>query len=33
MYLSQPVSDFSGDALNIAILARTFKGLPLDYIR
>ena len=30
MYLSQPISDFSGDALNIAVLARTFKGLPID---
>ena len=33
MYLSQPVSNFSGDALNIAILARTYKGLPIDYIK
>ena len=33
MYLSQPVSDFSGDGKNIAILARTYKGLPYDYLK
>jgi len=33
MYLSQPVSDFDGDARNIAILARAFKGLALDHIK
>lgn len=32
-YLSQPLSNFSGDALNVAILARTYNGLPFDYIR
>ena len=33
MFLSQPVSDFDGDAKNIAILARTYKGLPLEFIK
>ena len=33
LFLSQPVSDFSGDGKNIAILARTYKGLPLDYVK
>ena len=33
MYLSQRVSDFSGDGKNIAILARTYRGLPIDYIK
>jgi len=33
MYLSQPVNDFSGDGKNIAILARTYKGLPYDYLK
>ena len=33
MYLSQPISDFIGDAKSIAILARAYKGLPFDYIK
>jgi hypothetical protein len=33
MYLSQPVSAFSGDARNIAILARAYNGYPMNYIK
>jgi hypothetical protein len=33
MYLSQPVSDFSGDGRNIAVLTRTYKGLPFEFIK
>ena len=33
LFLTQPVSDFDGDAKNIAILARAYRGLPLDYIK
>lgn len=32
-YLSSPVSSFSGDDKNIAILARVYNDLPLDYIK
>lgn len=32
-YLSKPVSEFSGDAMNIAILARAFNRLSFDYVK
>ncbi len=31
-YLAQPIDSFSGDARNIATLARTYKNLPLDFV-
>ncbi|MDR1053155.1 MAG: family 10 glycosylhydrolase [Planctomycetaceae bacterium] len=31
-YLSKPVSNFKGDDLNIAVLARIFNNLPIDYV-
>ncbi|MDR1485658.1 MAG: family 10 glycosylhydrolase [Planctomycetaceae bacterium] len=31
-YLSKPVGSFKGDDLNIAVLARIFNNLPLDYV-
>ncbi|MDR0705305.1 MAG: family 10 glycosylhydrolase [Planctomycetaceae bacterium] len=31
-YLSQPVGNFKGDDLNIAVLARIFNNLPIDYV-
>jgi hypothetical protein len=32
-YLTQRVGSLSGDARNIAALARAYLGIPLDYIR
>ncbi len=32
-YLSNPVDSLKGDEQNIAILARTFNNLPLDYVQ
>jgi hypothetical protein len=32
-YLSHPVDSLQGDERNIAVLARAFKGLPMDYVR
>ena len=32
-YLSQPVDSFSGDAKNIAVLARTYTGKSMDYVQ
>jgi hypothetical protein len=32
-YLSTPIDTLKGDALNIAILARCFNNLPLDYVK
>lgn len=31
-YLSKPTKSFQGDDLNIAVLARTYLGLPLDFV-
>jgi hypothetical protein len=31
-YLSKPVGSFKGDGRNIAVLARIFNNLPIDYI-
>jgi uncharacterized lipoprotein YddW (UPF0748 family) len=31
-YLSRPAKELKGDELNIAILARAFNNLPLDYV-
>ena len=32
-FLSHPIDSLKGDELNIAVLARAFKGLSLDYIK
>lgn len=32
MYLSQPVSEFIEDGKNVAILARTYRGLPVEFV-
>jgi hypothetical protein len=31
-YLSKPLGDFKGDELNIAVLARVYNNLPLEYV-
>jgi hypothetical protein len=32
-YLSKPIDSLKGDELNIAVLARVYNGLPLNYIK
>ncbi len=32
MYLKHPISSFRGDNLNLAVIARTFRGLPLESV-
>ena len=32
-YLTNSVDSLKGDEKNIAVLIRSFKGLPLDYIK
>ena len=32
-YLSKPLDSYTGDELNIAVLARTFNNLPFDYFK
>ena len=32
-YLSMPIDSFTGDNRNVAVLARVFNGLPMDYIK
>ena len=32
-YLSKPVDSLKGDERNIAVLARAFKNLPLEYVK
>lgn len=32
-YLSKSIDSFKGGALNIAVLARAYRGLPFDYIK
>jgi hypothetical protein len=32
-YLSKPVSSFTGDDKNIAVFARVYNKLPLDYVQ
>jgi hypothetical protein len=32
-YLSQPLDSLKGDTLTIAIFARVFNNLPLDYVK
>jgi hypothetical protein len=32
-YLSKPIESLQGDELNIAVLARCYNGLPMDYVK
>lgn len=32
-YLSNPVDSLHGDERNIAVLARAFRNLPLNYVK
>jgi hypothetical protein len=32
-YLSESIDNLKGDDLNIAVLARVYNNLPLDYVK